>query len=40
LPVGGDAPGTPVSVDLFGRWVDGVVVRSPLFDPKSERVHA
>ncbi|MDT4931158.1 MAG: hypothetical protein QOF92_4025, partial [Pseudonocardiales bacterium] len=40
LPVEYDAPGTAVSVDLFGTWADGVVARSPLFDPKAERVHA
>jgi glycine cleavage system aminomethyltransferase T/glycine/D-amino acid oxidase-like deaminating enzyme len=40
LPVGSDAIGTPVAVDLFGEWAAGVVVRSPLFDPAGERVHA
>jgi glycine cleavage system aminomethyltransferase T/glycine/D-amino acid oxidase-like deaminating enzyme len=40
LPVGRDAIGTRVSVDLFGEWVDGVVARSPLFDPSGDRVHA
>ncbi|MHB8235558.1 MAG: glycine cleavage T C-terminal barrel domain-containing protein, partial [Solirubrobacteraceae bacterium] len=30
--------GTPVEVDVFGRWVDGEVAREPLFDPKGERV--
>lgn len=32
-------PGTRVAIDLFGEWVDGVVMREPLFDPKGERVH-
>ena len=31
-------PGTPVEVDLFGRWVRGVVTAEPLFDPDNERV--
>ncbi|MGP0102433.1 MAG: GcvT family protein [Solirubrobacteraceae bacterium] len=29
---------TAVEVDIFGRWVDGVLAREPLFDPKGERV--
>jgi 4-methylaminobutanoate oxidase (formaldehyde-forming) len=37
LPV--DAkPGTPVEIDLFGRWVGGEVVADPLFDPTGTRV--
>jgi 4-methylaminobutanoate oxidase (formaldehyde-forming) len=31
-------PGTKVSVDLFGEWVDGTVTREPLFDPDGTRV--
>lgn len=31
-------PGTPVEVDLFGRWVRGVVTAEPLFDRDNERV--
>ncbi len=30
--------GTTVEVDIFGRWVTGIVAREPLFDPKGERV--
>jgi 4-methylaminobutanoate oxidase (formaldehyde-forming) len=30
--------GTPVEVDIFGRWVAGEVAREPLVDPKGERV--
>jgi glycine cleavage system aminomethyltransferase T len=30
--------GTPVEVDIFGRWVSGEVAREPLVDPKGERV--
>jgi glycine cleavage system aminomethyltransferase T/glycine/D-amino acid oxidase-like deaminating enzyme len=30
--------GTPVEVDVFGRWVAGEVAREPLLDPKGERV--
>jgi 4-methylaminobutanoate oxidase (formaldehyde-forming) len=30
--------GTTVEVDIFGRWVAGVLAREPLFDPKGERV--
>jgi 4-methylaminobutanoate oxidase (formaldehyde-forming) len=29
-----------VEVDIFGKWVTGVVAREPLFDPKGERVRA
>ncbi|HEY2272560.1 MAG TPA: glycine cleavage T C-terminal barrel domain-containing protein, partial [Jatrophihabitantaceae bacterium] len=31
-------PGTAVSIDLFGRWVDGTVLKEPLFDPDGARV--
>ncbi len=30
--------GTPVEVDVFGRWVSGEIAREPLLDPKGERV--
>jgi 4-methylaminobutanoate oxidase (formaldehyde-forming) len=30
--------GTGVEVDIFGKWVAGVVTREPLFDAKSEHV--
>jgi 4-methylaminobutanoate oxidase (formaldehyde-forming) len=29
---------TAVEIDIFGRWVAGVLTREPLFDPKGERV--
>ena len=31
-------PGTPVEVDVFGRWVPGEVAQEPLYDPAGERV--
>jgi glycine cleavage system aminomethyltransferase T/glycine/D-amino acid oxidase-like deaminating enzyme len=31
-------PGTEVAVDVFGRWVGGLVTSEPLYDPASERV--
>jgi glycine cleavage system aminomethyltransferase T/glycine/D-amino acid oxidase-like deaminating enzyme len=31
---------TAVEIDIFGRWVPGLVTREPLFDPKGERVRA
>jgi 4-methylaminobutanoate oxidase (formaldehyde-forming) len=37
LPAGVEL-GTPVEVDIFGRWVAGVLTREPLYDPRSERV--
>jgi glycine cleavage system aminomethyltransferase T len=38
LPAADAEPGTVVSVDLFGDWVDGVVVAEPLFDPAGLRI--
>ena len=38
LPAEGFGPGTPVEIDIFGRWVEGEVAREPLFDPKGERI--
>ncbi|MFL5833020.1 MAG: FAD-dependent oxidoreductase [Solirubrobacterales bacterium] len=40
LPPQASEPGTAVEVEIFGRWVEGEVVREPLFDPKGERVRA
>ena len=40
LPVDLAAPGTEVTVNVFGDWVAGEVVAQPLLDPKSTRVHA
>jgi glycine cleavage system aminomethyltransferase T/glycine/D-amino acid oxidase-like deaminating enzyme len=37
LPVEIDA-GERVEVDVFGSWIPGEVVKSPLFDPRGERV--
>jgi 4-methylaminobutanoate oxidase (formaldehyde-forming) len=33
-------PGTSVEIYVFGEWIDGVVVDSPLFDPDAERIRA
>jgi 4-methylaminobutanoate oxidase (formaldehyde-forming) len=33
-------PGTAVEVDVFDRWVPGVVAEEPLFDPRGERIRA
>jgi glycine cleavage system aminomethyltransferase T/glycine/D-amino acid oxidase-like deaminating enzyme len=32
-------PDTRVSIDLFGEWIGGTVMREPLFDPRGDRVH-
>jgi glycine cleavage system aminomethyltransferase T/glycine/D-amino acid oxidase-like deaminating enzyme len=40
LPPGDAEPGTRLSVEIFGRWVDGEVAAEPLFDPKGERIRA
>jgi 4-methylaminobutanoate oxidase (formaldehyde-forming) len=40
VPEGQSAPGTPVEVDIFGRWVKGELTREPLYDPKGDRVRA
>ena len=32
--------GTPVQVEIFGRWIEGEVAAEPLFDPRGERVRA
>jgi 4-methylaminobutanoate oxidase (formaldehyde-forming) len=32
--------GTPIEVDIFGRWVAGAVAPEPLFDPRGERIRA
>lgn len=40
LPVSDAAPGTPLSVDLFGAWVDGVVADDVLYDPTHARIRA
>ena len=33
-------PGTTVSVDIFGEWVEGEIASEPLFDPRGERIRA
>ncbi|MCW2638019.1 MAG: FAD-dependent oxidoreductase [Dactylosporangium sp.] len=38
LPTAEAEPGSKVSIDIFGQWVDGVVAPDPLFDPRSTRV--
>jgi 4-methylaminobutanoate oxidase (formaldehyde-forming) len=40
LPAAHIEPGTPVEVEIFGRWVGAEVVTEPLFDPKGERVRS
>jgi glycine cleavage system aminomethyltransferase T/glycine/D-amino acid oxidase-like deaminating enzyme len=40
LPVDMSPIGTPVSVNVFGEWVPGVVAAQPLLDPKNTKVHA
>ena len=40
LPIEDTAPGTRISVDLFGEWVDGEVAADVLYDPTSARVRA
>jgi 4-methylaminobutanoate oxidase (formaldehyde-forming) len=40
LPVADAEPGTPVSIYVFGEWVDGVVAPEPLFDPTAARIRA
>jgi glycine cleavage system T protein len=31
-------PGTPVEVEIFGKWVSGHVATEPLFDPTGKRI--
>jgi 4-methylaminobutanoate oxidase (formaldehyde-forming) len=33
-------PGTPVEVEIFGKWVSGHVAAEPLFDPTGKRIRA
>jgi glycine cleavage system T protein len=40
LPVELSEPGTPLTVEVFGRRVDAEVAAEPLFDPKGERIRA
>jgi glycine cleavage system aminomethyltransferase T len=38
LPAEHAAPGTEVSVEIFGEWVDGEVATEPLWDPEGARI--
>jgi 4-methylaminobutanoate oxidase (formaldehyde-forming) len=38
LPPEHAEPGTEVAIDVFGRWIGGVVTAEPLYDAASERV--
>jgi len=40
LPIDSAKPGTPISVDLFGTWVDGVVAPDVLYDPSNSRIRS
>jgi glycine cleavage system aminomethyltransferase T/glycine/D-amino acid oxidase-like deaminating enzyme len=40
LPPERAEPGTPVAVEIFGRWVEGEVAAEPLFDPRGGRIRA
>jgi len=40
LPSGAATAGTEVAVEIFGEWVDGVVVAEPLHDPAGERIRS
>ncbi|MGE5409070.1 MAG: GcvT family protein [Syntrophothermus sp.] len=40
LPPERAEPGTPVEVEIFGRWIEGEVAAEPLFDPRGERIRA
>ena len=33
-------PGTPVEVEIFGKWVSGHVAEEPLFDPTGKRIRS
>jgi 4-methylaminobutanoate oxidase (formaldehyde-forming) len=40
VPVEHAEPGTRLSIDIFGDWIDAVIRPEPLYDPKGERVRA
>jgi glycine cleavage system T protein len=40
LPATSVEPGTPVDVEIFGRWVTGEVAEEPLWDPAGERIRS
>jgi glycine cleavage system aminomethyltransferase T len=33
-------PGTEVSVEIFGSWIEGSVAAEPLYDPRSEHIRS
>jgi 4-methylaminobutanoate oxidase (formaldehyde-forming) len=40
LPASLAVPGTAVSIEIFGRWVDGEIAAEPLFDQAGERIRS
>jgi glycine cleavage system T protein len=38
LPPEAAEPGTPIEVEIFGKWIPGEVAAEPLYDPKGERI--
>ena len=40
LPIEYSKPGTALNIEFFGTQVDAEVVKSPLWDPKGERIKA
>jgi 4-methylaminobutanoate oxidase (formaldehyde-forming) len=40
LPIDSANPGTALSIEVFGQWIDSVVENEPLWDPTGERVRA
>jgi glycine cleavage system aminomethyltransferase T len=32
--------GRPVEVEIFGRWVPGVVAPEPLYDPEGRKIRS
>src|SRR5262249_20702940 len=40
LPAAAAVAGRPVEVEIFGRWVPGVVAPEPLYDPEGRRIRS
>ncbi len=40
LPASLVVPGTPVAIEIFGRWVEGEIAAEPLFDQAGERIRS
>jgi glycine cleavage system aminomethyltransferase T/glycine/D-amino acid oxidase-like deaminating enzyme len=40
VPTASAEPGTPVAVEIFGRWVEGEIAAEPLFDQAGERIRS